>query len=379
MQAEADRIFHRASSIIRWLFDRWKESLPYLLAVTVVIATLDILSFSFEDAVTFRRIGRSLFQAFVYNNFFGAFISASFALCDLYPSARGKTFKWLLLAAGITVAMSLGLVLGTLLLVGVGWFRPDEFFIGVKRSLAPTVSLGLIIGISIYLYESMKERLEATTLELRTRQLEEERARKLAIAARLESLESRVRPHFLFNTLNSISALTHEDPERAERMVDLLSALLRFSLDAGQRATVPLRDEVKIVSDYLEIERVRFGERLRFDVALPVELEQTSVPPFALQTLVENSLKHGIAPRRAGGEVRVTAKADGEAVRLEVRDDGPGFTADAITAGHGLDNLQARLKTLFGDQAALGVERAEPFTEVSISLPRNSQTEAGCQ
>jgi LytS/YehU family sensor histidine kinase len=210
---------------------------------------------------------------------------------------------------------------------------------------------------------------------LRTRQFEEERARKLAIAAQLESLESRVRPHFLFNTLNSISALTREDPERAERMVELLSALLRFSLDANQRQTVPLGDEVKIVSDYLEIERVRFGERLSFSLAVADELKQVQVPPFALQTLVENSLKHSIAPRRAGGELRVRAQADGQDLRLEVWDDGPGFTAEAITTGHGLDNLQARLKTLFGDRAMLDIRRKEPFTVVSMLLPRNGQPE----
>lgn len=89
---------------------------------------------------------------------------------------------------------------------------------------------------------------------------------------------------------------------------------------------------MKIVSGYLEIERVRFGERLKFNVAVSPELEQVPVPPFALQTLVENSLKHGIAPRRAGGELRVLAQTDGDAVRLEVWDDGPGFTAEAITA-----------------------------------------------
>jgi LytS/YehU family sensor histidine kinase len=296
-------------------------------------------------------------------------------LCDPYLAARRGAFKWLLLAVVITIAMALGLVLATLLLVGVGWLRPAEFFIGIKKSLIPTVSLGLIIGFVIYLYESVKSRLAATTLELRTRQLEEERARKQAIAAQLESLESRVRPHFLFNTLNSISALTREDPERAERMVELLSALLRFSLDANRRATVPLRDEVKIVSDYLEIERVRFGERLKFSIAVSDELEQIPIPPFALQTLVENGLKHSIAPRREGGELRVLAQTDGEAIRLEVWDDGPGFTAEAITSGHGLDNLQARLKTLFGAQAALDIQREELFTVVSISLPHNGQPE----
>src|SRR5437764_15089871 len=101
---------------------------------------------------------------------------------------------------------------------------------------------------------------------MRTRQLEEASARKLATEARLSSLESRIHPHFLFNTLNSISSLIREDPVRAERTVERLAALLRYSLDVNARGLAPLRHELKIVRDYLEIEHTRFGERLRYSV-----------------------------------------------------------------------------------------------------------------
>jgi two-component system LytT family sensor kinase len=210
--------------------------------------------------------------------------------------------------------------------------------------------------------------LEEATLELRTKQLEEERARKLAIAAQLSSLESRVRPHFLFNTLNSISALIREEPAQAERMVERLSAMLRFSLDTHQRNTVLLRDEVKIVNDYLEIEKARFGDRLRFAIDVPADLGLTRVPPFALQTLVENSIKHALSRQREGGEVRVRAYRDGDVIHLEVRDDGPGFTEEAMRVGHGLDNLRAHLYALFGDQASLTLRREEPFMVVTVTL-----------
>jgi LytS/YehU family sensor histidine kinase len=209
-------------------------------------------------------------------------------------------------------------------------------------------------------------------LKLAAKELEEERARKLAVEARLSSLESRVHPHFLFNTLNSISSLIQDDPALAERMVERLSALLRFSLDSNQSRTVSLSQEVKIIVDYLEIEKARFGERLRFRVDVPPELEQVEVPPLSLQTLVENSIKYGVSPRRDGGEVGVTARLESGIVRIEVTDDGPGFTPEAITAGHGLDNVQGRLAALFDDQASLSISAEPGRTRVTISVPMKS-------
>src|SRR5205823_3935058 len=125
---------------------------------------------------------------------------------------------------------------------------------------------------------------------------ERERALKLATEARLSSLESRIHPHFLFNTLNSISSLIQEDPVRAERLIERMAALLRFSLDSTNAGLVPLYQEMKIVRDYLEIERARFGDRLGFEVNIPAEFDRFEVPPLAIQTLVENSVKYAVSP-----------------------------------------------------------------------------------
>jgi hypothetical protein len=184
--------------------------------------------------------------------------------------------------------------------------------------------------------------------------LQSERSRALALAteARIASLESRVRPHFLFNSLNSAIALIPEDPARAEQVLERLAALLRFSLDVHQTRLVPLGEELRIVVDYLEIERVRFGERLRYQVDVAPGLEALEIPAFALQTLVENSVKYAIATRSAGGEIRVAAKREGCRLLLAVEDDGPGFTAP-LPAGHGLDTLRARLDVLYGRDASL--------------------------
>jgi signal transduction histidine kinase len=298
------------------------------------------------------------------------------ALCGaLLPGLRrrlrtlGPAGQWaatvpaLLGLAGAGTAVAVALI-GAWEGRGVGGFWPS-----VASAFPVNALLTMTLGVGMTLYEAQRVRLAAVTAELRARALEHERARKMALEARLASLESRLQPHFLFNTLNAISALIQEDPDHAERMVERLAALLRFSLDATGRGLVPLADELKIVTDYLEIERTRLGARLAYTVDAPPDVARSEVPPLAVQTLVENSVKHAVAPRPGGGRIRVAAERAGDTLRLTVWDDGPGFAAGATAAGHGLDNLRARLAARYGGAATLSVERREGGTLITIALP----------
>ncbi len=352
----------------RGLAERWRAKALLILAATMASMQIDLM-INGDNPRHWLPI--CLLHSFIYSVCIGLLLLYSLSFCGPYVARRSFPLNWALLFLSILVPSAIGTMLSGLLLIALGLHPPGDFSKLTVHSLQLTLLLSLIFGISFYLYENLRGELEATTLQLRTKQLEEERARKLAIAAQLSSIESRVRPHFFFNTLNSISALIRQNPERAERMVEQLSALLRFSLDANRRSTVPLRDEVKLATDYLEIEKIRFGERLRFNIAVPPEFGALAVPPFTLQTLIENSVKYAVAPRRAGGAIGVTARPENGAVKLEVRDDGPGFTAEAIAAGHGLDNLQARLAALFADQASLDIQADGQCTAVTITLPRS--------
>ena len=162
-------------------------------------------------------------------------------------------------------------------------------------------------------YASLLGRLQAAELHLHEKELAEERTRKLAAETRLRSLESWIHPHFLFNTLNSISALIASDPARAEQIVGRLATLLRASLDSSNHSLIPLRQEIAMVESYADIERVRFGDKLRASVKVPPELQETKVPPLSVQSLVENAVKHGITPQPNGGEFHVTARAVNDA------------------------------------------------------------------
>ena len=223
----------------------------------------------------------------------------------------------------------------------------------------------VIVAAGVSLYEGMHRELET---RLRTKERDEAIARQLAAEAQLASLESRVRPHFLFNALNSIAALIPDDPGQAERMVGQVAALLRSSLD-GEATLIPLGEEMCVVRAYLEVERVRFGDRLRYELDVPDGAAGVAVPRLSVQTLVENAVKYAVSPRRGGASLEVRASAANGIVRLEVRDDGPGFSEAEVHDGHGLALLRSRLAMLFGGRAALRINSGPGGTSVVMEMP----------
>ncbi len=179
-----------------------------------------------------------------------------------------------------------------------------------------------------------------------------------------------MQPHFLFNTLNSIAALIPDDPAGAERMTGQLAALLRASLDSADTPLVPLGVELSSTRNYLAIEQVRFGDRLRYNMEVPPSLERIPVPRFALQTLVENSVKHAVSSRRTGASIRLSAEATDTTLRITIEDDGPGFDPAQAQAGHGLAMLRERLALSYGGRASLTVVSDPGQTRLTLEVPR---------
>ena len=274
------------------------------------------------------------------------------------------------LALCILVFVPVGCLLAQTLLMTIGLVVPRHFWLEYLHTLRISLPLSAVFGLGAVVHSSLRERVRAAEKSLHEKEAAEERARKLAIEARLSSLESRIHPHFLFNTLNSISSLIVTNPSRAEQMVGRLAALLRASLDSSNQTLIPLQQELAMVESYLDIERARFGEKLRGSTDVAEELRQAKVPPMSVQALVENAVKHGIAPQIGGGEIMVAASTENGSLRIEVRDTGPGFNLTAIHAGHGLDILVERLDALFGAKARLNVFRRDGKSVVEMVLPR---------
>jgi two-component system LytT family sensor kinase len=179
--------------------------------------------------------------------------------------------------------------------------------------------------------------------ELRTSQLE-----ALLAQTRLQMLSMQLQPHFLFNTLNTIAELVHQRPEAAEKMIGGLSHLLRETLHAGAVDRVPLSRELDVLEHYLDIQRARFGDRLRVEMIVDGNARAALVPSLLLQPLAENSIKHGIGARAGAGRIEVAANRNGDRVVIEIRDDGRGLREDPVIEGVGLGNCRSRLQALYG-------------------------------
>jgi two-component system LytT family sensor kinase len=174
-----------------------------------------------------------------------------------------------------------------------------------------------------------------------------------ASQAQLQALKMQLHPHFLFNALHAISALVHSDPDAADKMIARLGDFLRLTLDASATQEVPLRRELEFLNCYLEIERVRFNDRLTTSLDVDPRVLDCRVPNLILQPIVENAIRHGVAPRAAPGHVEISAERRGDVLRLEVRDNGVGLSngsthGSAPKGGVGLSNTRARLEQLYG-------------------------------
>jgi len=191
----------------------------------------------------------------------------------------------------------------------------------------------------------------------------------LLTKARLDLLTSQLQPHFLFNALHSIAELMHHDVGAADRALMRVSELLRATLEAGGRQEIRLAEELALAERYLEIEQIRLGDRLATRVDVEPRALDALVPLFVLQPLVENAVRHGVAPRTAGGKVLLHARASDGELRIDVEDDGPGFGA-AATERVGLTNTRARLAHLYGGAQRLEIGRsAAGGAAVRVVLP----------
>lgn len=208
------------------------------------------------------------------------------------------------------------------------------------------------------------------------RDLHEQEMLKLATEAELRALRAQINPHFLFNALTTIGYLIQTAPDRALQTLLRLTALLRAVLRKGEGEFCTLGEELELIEAYLDIERARFEDRLRVSLDVPLELRHVRVPALLLQPLVENAIKHGITPQRAGGELTVWARLadDGEHLQIRISDTGQGASATALAHGRqhgvGLTNVEQRLKRHFGAAASFSLRSAPGVgTTVELSLP----------
>ena len=266
----------------------------------------------------------------------------------------------------VTAGVLAGVSVGNLILTGR---------LGVNgRVLLFSLLVGLVFSALISASFYIRARLEQKISRLKEIELENERLKRLESETRLRDLQAKLNPHFLFNALNSTAALIYDDRERAERSIERLAELYRRVLSISSRTFIPLDEELKLIEDYLELERLRFDDKMSYEIDCPGELRDIPVPGFLIEPLVENAVRHGFGPD--GGSLRISVKAEAQMegrVRLTVADNGPGFEVETAAAGFGLFSIQERLRLLFGDRASLDIRSAKGRgTEITILLPAGS-------
>jgi signal transduction histidine kinase len=229
-------------------------------------------------------------------------------------------------------------------------------------------------GTNLQNIEAIARAVSRRVAERRGREKEDVRqtaTEKELTVARLSLLHAQVEPHFLYNTLASAQLLTRSDPARADQMLGNLITYLRHSLPRTDDAPSTLGEEVERARAYLEILKIRMGERLSVQIQVPASLEQVPMPPMMLQTLVENSIKHGLEPVVGGGTIWVLAREADDKVLVTVADDGRGFSEATAGTGIGLKNLRERLRLAHGDAASFSIVSNFPKgVAATIAVPR---------
>lgn len=330
-------------------------------AVFAAWGVLALLSTT-ETYVLFRLQGQQipLWRALAQSGFgwliYGAFTPLILRVGDALP-IKGPTWRR---RAASHVAFALLLGLGYAVVATVSW----RLF-GLDASRAPasfldTAALWYLSGLPLMVlaYFAVHGLGRAIYWFFRNRSAERDSSllRQEVAEARLAALQTQVHPHFLFNALNAVDTLINDgETDAAGHVLHLLSDILRETLASDRPAEVGLGVELSLVGKYLEIQRVRFSDRLRVAIEVPEVARSAQVPTFVLQPLVENSLRHGIGPRRDAGRLVVRAELRGDRLELSVHDDGRGFP-QGLREGHGLGNLRSRLAVMYGDGASVALQ-----------------------
>lgn len=327
------------------------------------VATIFVILLNSSNGLSIRNIAFSIIYSFCIGSFCG--LAVHFVVPKIFTLKR--SFQIIGFGFSLFAAIYLGLILANSILYLLGFVKFANIVPLNWQILAFPLAIGLVFGGGAYFYENARIKLEETEEQLRQKELDEAYAKTLATEAQLASLESRIHPHFLFNTLNSIAALIREEPILAEKTVEKLSALLRYSLDSNAKSLVSLKQELEITEKYLEIEKIRFDKRLNYKIVCEPNFLETQLPPLSLQTLVENSIKHVVSNTSEQTEISVSVTEIRNSIEIEVCDNGKGFNENDLKENHGLDNLRKRLQTIFESKANLQIVGNG---KVSLKLPK---------
>ena len=275
----------------------------------------------------------------------------------------------------VVFIVMIGIVGGTLIGLQIGSFALQQIFsVALKqqdKNLLQAFILAITFGSVIsYLFYS-RYRLRASEEVIQQERIKRLSSEKEALEANLRLLQAQIEPHFLFNTLSNVLSLIDTDPANGKSMLVDLIHYMRTSLSRTLPEATTLDQELNMIKAYLNIQKIRMGERLRFTIELPEAVRQHPFPPMLLQPLVENAVKHGLEPAIEGGEITIKVVEENSLIRIEVQDTGNGFSSYE-TAGVGITNVKERIRLLYGDKGRLILQANDPHgVKAIIEVPKH--------
>jgi len=288
----------------------------------------------------------------------------TFLICRFFTwiSQYSRIVFGLLFAGLVVVGILAGVIIGTLIL--------DQRLVINPRVFGFSLLIGFMSSVIITAYMIFRENLELQLNRIKEIELENERLQRYESEARLSSLQAKLNPHFLFNILNSTAALIYEDPLKAEQSIIRLSEIYRTVMAFSNQRLIALGEEIKLIEDLLELEKLRFEDQLSYRIHCPAALKNHPIPGLLIEPLVENVIKHVHGETGGNIQIEIEIQASDTELAICVRDNGPGFDVTRVDLGFGLYSIQERLRLLFAEQAGLEIDSGpDRGTTVKLWFP----------
>ena len=313
--------------------------------------------------LTAIQFGGGFIINFAVSQCIGLSICACIIIAHRFFADAGPILKAVLVAAALIIGSISGSYLGSI----VSGMSPSTLF--AKHSLLQLLFLGVIFGSIITYFFSSREQIAESKARIQEEKIKRLTSEKQVAEANLKLLQAQIEPHFLFNTLSNVLSLLDTNPPKGQSMLFDFIQYLRASISKIRQEKTTLKQEMAMIRAYLNIFKVRMGDRLHYKIDLPKHLEDILFPPMLIQPLVENAIKHGLEPKVDGGEISIIGVDKDGILRLEVIDTGIGFKEER-EAGMGLSNIRERLLSLYGDKGRLILEEYQPRgLKATIEVP----------
>lgn len=289
-----------------------------------------------------------LILSFLFSNSIGLSTHMMFAAADYFriipysdEKKRFRPFSVLLTLGGMLMGSEITMLIDNIFL---GYLNIPFWSSIHLKILGVNFFLAALFGLGGHTYVKTRKRLEQKILE-------NQNIKHLRTQAQLMALQSKINPHFLFNTLNTMLSLVYKSPEKVETMILNLSDIYRKVLQLPENESITLKEETDLIREYLEIEKIRMGERLGFNIFLEPELETVKIPPLLIEPIVENAVIHGISTKPQGGTVDIEIKRKKNKIAIQIVDNGTGFEKHPAKTGFGLQSIRERLQLIYKDRA----------------------------